>query len=307
MNKPLALAVLLLATGSAHAGSFAFDVDGHRVKVAVPRHCADLSCLSVSTSGFSTDDLKSGTSDLGGLLAKFMPGAAGQGSDDDAPAPTTRETAPAQQAAIPAAPQAQPLPQAQPAPMQQQAVQPVAPAPVAQPAPQTAAAAPLADQTQPIQAAPALSEAQPVAPAPVQQQPTSVTRQAALPTAEDIARPDAIAAPSAQPAPMASAQTPEPSPLGVWKTEKREGRVHIVPCGPNLCGYAIKEATGEDGTKILIDMRPVSATKWSGKIHDPRQGGTYMSTLTLKSGDTLRVQGCAFGGMICGGQTWSRG
>jgi uncharacterized protein (DUF2147 family) len=26
----------------------------------------------------------------------------------------------------------------------------------------------------------------------------------------------------------------------------------------------------------------------------------------LKGSDSLRVQGCAFGGMFCGGQTWSR-
>jgi len=26
----------------------------------------------------------------------------------------------------------------------------------------------------------------------------------------------------------------------------------------------------------------------------------------MKGADTLRVQGCAFGGMFCGGQTWSR-
>jgi uncharacterized protein (DUF2147 family) len=26
----------------------------------------------------------------------------------------------------------------------------------------------------------------------------------------------------------------------------------------------------------------------------------------LKGTDTLRVQGCAFGGMFCGGQTWTR-
>ena len=30
------------------------------------------------------------------------------------------------------------------------------------------------------------------------------------------------------------------------------------------------------------------------------------STIALKGSDTLRVQGCAFGGMFCGGQTWSR-
>ena len=30
------------------------------------------------------------------------------------------------------------------------------------------------------------------------------------------------------------------------------------------------------------------------------------STIALKGPERLRVQGCAFGGMFCGGQTWSR-
>jgi uncharacterized protein (DUF2147 family) len=52
-------------------------------------------------------------------------------------------------------------------------------------------------------------------------------------------------------------------------------------------------------------MRPTGA-KWSGRIHDPKGGGTYDSTIALKGSDRLRVQGCAFGGMFCGGQTWTR-
>ena len=45
---------------------------------------------------------------------------------------------------------------------------------------------------------------------------------------------------------------------------------------------------------------------WSGRIFDPNSGSTYDSTIALKGTDSLRVQGCAFGGMFCGGQTWTR-
>ena len=30
------------------------------------------------------------------------------------------------------------------------------------------------------------------------------------------------------------------------------------------------------------------------------------TTVTMKGPNTMRVQGCAFGGMFCGGQTWTR-
>ena len=47
---------------------------------------------------------------------------------------------------------------------------------------------------------------------------------------------------------------------------------------------------------------------WLERAHffDPNAGSTYDSTIALKGSDTLRVDGCAFRGMFCGGQTWSR-
>ena len=107
--------------------------------------------------------------------------------------------------------------------------------------------------------------------------------------------------PIQQPAPVAAAPTPvSATPLGVWATEENKGNVRIEECGSNLCGYADK--TGE---KILINMKP-SDNKWVGRIHDPDHGGNYDSTIAMKGPNVLRVQGCAFGGMFCGGQTWKR-
>lgn len=108
-----------------------------------------------------------------------------------------------------------------------------------------------------------------------------------------------------------SVQTPPPpvaepvGPLGVWLTEKKEGQVRIEECGANLCGYSVDTRTGRNKEKILINMKPIGS-KWRGKIYDPKSGSTYSSTIAMKGQDGLRVQGCAFGGMFCGGQTWSR-
>jgi|SRR5882724_491837 len=74
----------------------------------------------------------------------------------------------------------------------------------------------------------------------------------------------------------------------------------MLACDESLCGYALK--TGE---KILINMKPQDS-KWIGRIHDPDSGRNYDSTIALKGANTLRVQGCAFGGMFCGGQIWNR-
>jgi uncharacterized protein (DUF2147 family) len=146
---------------------------------------------------------------------------------------------------------------------------------------------------------------QPVAPAAGIAAPAQTTVATAAPVANDIApsasTPAAIAVPAPQPAPVAAAPAPAPTtPLGVWATEENKGNVRIEECGANLCGYAEKS-----GEKILINMKP-EGSKWSGRIHDPDSGRNYDSTIALKGTNSLKVQGCAFGGMFCGGQTWKR-
>ncbi|WLB56307.1 DUF2147 domain-containing protein [Bradyrhizobium sp. 521_C7_N1_3] len=176
--------------------------------------------------------------------------------------------------------------------------------------------------------APSTTTAQP-APAPVQQQPVQQAPvQATVPTAPAVAAPAApatvaaapaasydntapaapVAAPVAAPAPVAIAPAPVAvapvqaanTPIGVWATEENKGNVRVEQCGANLCGYAVKS-----NERILINMKPDGA-KWSGRIHDPDSGRNYDSTIAMKGPNAMRVQGCAFGGMFCGGQTWKR-
>jgi uncharacterized protein (DUF2147 family) len=169
--------------------------------------------------------------------------------------------------------------------------------------------------------APATTTAQP-APAPVQQQAVQQAPvQATAPAAPAVAPATTMAAapsvdtttqpaPVAAPAPVAVAPAPAPvaaapvamanSPIGIWATEENKGNVRVEQCGANLCGYA--EKTNE---RILINMKPDGA-KWSGRIHDPDSDRNYDSTIAMKGPNAMRVQGCAFGGMFCGGQTWKR-
>ena len=119
--------------------------------------------------------------------------------------------------------------------------------------------------------------------------------------------------PADTPAPVqqdaaAPASTAQPSnfPLGLWLTEEKQGKVRVEQCGANLCGYFVDTKSNQNGEQVLINMKAGRDAKWSGRIFDPNTGSTYDSTIALKGPDSLRVQGCAFGGMFCGGQTWSR-
>jgi uncharacterized protein (DUF2147 family) len=121
--------------------------------------------------------------------------------------------------------------------------------------------------------------------------------------APPASRPALAAAPASTPKPPAAAQAN--SPVGVWLTEESEGKVRIEQCGANLCGYAVDKGSDQNAEQVLINMKP-GKDKWSGRILDPNTGSTYESTIALQGSDTLRVQGCAFGGVFCGGQTWTR-
>ncbi|MGV7216866.1 DUF2147 domain-containing protein [Bradyrhizobium sp. UFLA05-112] len=169
--------------------------------------------------------------------------------------------------------------------------------------------APAAQQPTPQPPVPATAPAAPVVTAPPAPSTTvttptttaavgaNVTQQAA-----PIAPPAPVATPvvtTPAPAPVAAAPA-QATPLGLWATEENKGNVRVEDCGGNLCGYA--EKTNE---KILINMKPDGA-KWSGRIHDPDSGRNYDSTIAMKGPNMLHVQGCALGGIFCGGQTWKR-
>jgi uncharacterized protein (DUF2147 family) len=172
------------------------------------------------------------------------------------------------------------------------------------PAPAPTAAAPAAvvpqaqaNAAQPAAPAAALPVAPVTAPAPFTPE---MPANAAAPTAPAAAvAPAPVAGPAPQPVAAAPASDPN-SPVGLWATEDNKGNVRIEQCGLNLCGYAEKS-----NEKILINMKP-KENKWVGRIHDPDGGGNYDSTIALKGTSTLKVQGCAFGGLFCGGQTWKR-
>jgi hypothetical protein len=163
------------------------------------------------------------------------------------------------------------------------------------PAPTAAPSAPAPMSVPQIQAA---------APAPTAPAPQTVASTAPVPVLHDViatAPPPAPAAmPAPQSAPVVAAPVAANTPVGIWKTEDDKGNVRIEQCGADLCGYAVGS-----GEKILINMRPENS-KWIGRIHDPDSGRNYDSTIAMKGANVLRVQGCAFGGLFCGGQTWKR-
>jgi len=274
MKKCLAIAVLLLASSLTTAqAQYTFEYGGRTITIDPDRGTVQIP----------------GVYDNTGKKAKRPRGEEGDLDRPTRKAPQQAKSAPqaAPEAATPAAP----------APAEQATAPAAAPAPAA-PAP---AAPATTSRDEPSTATAAVAPADTAAPAPP-----------AAPQAAPLAPPAPVAAPAPLPpqqkqaaAPATSTLPSANSPLGVWLTEEKEGKVRIEQCGANLCGYAVDKKSNQNGEQVLINMKP-GKDKWSGRIFDPNSGSTYDSTIALKGTDSLRVQGCAFGGMFCGGQTWTR-
>ena len=275
MKKCIAIAVLLLASSlTAAQAQYTFEYGGRTITIDPDRGTVHIPGVYDNTGKKAKRPRgEEGDLDRPGRKApqqaKSVPQAAPEPATPAAPAP-------AEQAAAPAAAPVPPAP---------------APASRDEPSTATAAVAP-ADNAAPAPAAPAPPVQQDAAPA--------------APPPAPVAAPAPPPPPQKQAAvPAASAPSSGNSPLGVWLTEEKEGKVRIEQCGPNLCGYSVDRKSNQNGEQVLINMKP-GKDKWSGRIFDPNSGSTYDSTIALKGTDNLRVQGCAFGGMFCGGQTWTR-
>lgn len=118
-------------------------------------------------------------------------------------------------------------------------------------------------------------------------------------------------------------------PTGNWLTQTGTSRIRIADCGGALCGTIVwlKEPTDPDtgkaktdknnsdaakrarpliGVQIVLGMKPAGADKWSGQVYNAEDGKTYSGNLTFSGGTSLQLQGCALGGLVCKGQTWTK-
>ncbi|MBR0718781.1 DUF2147 domain-containing protein [Bradyrhizobium liaoningense] len=114
------------------------------------------------------------------------------------------------------------------------------------------------------------------------------------------------AKPDITPVSQRSEDDPVDGPLGQWETEGGKGTVRIERCGVALCGFALTEAASDKGESVLVNMKPKSASVWSGSVYSRDTGNTYYATMTLKSQNRLHVEACALGRFFCSGNFWTR-
>jgi uncharacterized protein (DUF2147 family) len=118
-------------------------------------------------------------------------------------------------------------------------------------------------------------------------------------------------------------------PTGLWLTQTGTSRIRVADCGGALCGTIIwlKEPNDPDtgkpktdknnsdaakrsrplnGVQIVLGMKPAGDGKWTGQVYNAEDGKTYSGNLTFSGGNSLQLQGCALGGLVCKSQTWTK-
>ncbi len=97
------------------------------------------------------------------------------------------------------------------------------------------------------------------------------------------------------------------SPNGNWFRPKTGGVVKVFNCSGGLGMKVVKSKTpAKVGKTIMCGAKKTSANKWKGNIKNLDDGKTYSGYVTLNSASTLKLQGCALGGLICKTEHWSK-
>lgn len=96
---------------------------------------------------------------------------------------------------------------------------------------------------------------------------------------------------------------------GNWARGDGKARVKIAKCGANICATNtwIKPGTPSEkaGDVLVMTIKPVSPSQYSGSAFDPQRNMSYKISLTVKE-KSLTTKGCVLGGLLCKGVGWTR-
>jgi uncharacterized protein (DUF2147 family) len=105
---------------------------------------------------------------------------------------------------------------------------------------------------------------------------------------------------------------------GHWTNDKRSMVVQVERCGAAYCGKVIratdkaKEKARKGGTanligtQILTGLTPLGDGRFRGQAFVPKRNLHATVTVRQLSDDEMQVQGCVWGGLLCGKERWTR-
>ncbi len=107
---------------------------------------------------------------------------------------------------------------------------------------------------------------------------------------------------------VAGAQAADP--FGTWTRPSTGTQVSFYDCGGKLCGkvVGVKDQTKKDtvGKVIMTGAAKSGDNTWKGDLLNLEDGKTYSGVVTLEGPKALNLKGCALGGLVCKGETWTK-
>lgn len=116
---------------------------------------------------------------------------------------------------------------------------------------------------------------------------------------------------------LTATRGPPPTQIeGLWMNPIRSAIIAIAPCGDALCGKvvwasargkreAVKGASNVVGTTVLTGVRTRDG-RWTGTLFIPDDDIHVAAQLQLAGNRQLKLTGCAFAGLFCRSQMWTR-
>lgn len=116
---------------------------------------------------------------------------------------------------------------------------------------------------------------------------------------------------------------------GTWLTEDKSSHVVFQPCGANDCGKIVwlhepidpesgqawkDKFNPDDALKrrplieltMVADLKPAGPSRWEGALYNPLDGKMYAGSFQNIGPDKLKLKGCAFAGLVCQTEIWTR-
>jgi uncharacterized protein (DUF2147 family) len=116
---------------------------------------------------------------------------------------------------------------------------------------------------------------------------------------------------------LTATRGPPPTQIeGLWMNPIRSAIIAIAPCGDALCGKVVwasargkreaaKGASNVVGTTVLTGIRTRDG-RWTGTLFIPDDDIHVAAQLQLAGNRQLKLTGCAFAGLFCRSQMWTR-
>ena len=113
------------------------------------------------------------------------------------------------------------------------------------------------------------------------------------------------------------AQSPSTSFEGRWINPKHNMVVDVSRCGADYCAIVVNASAKAQanarkggtlqfiGTEVLR-VRPTGRQTLKGKAFDPETNQHVSATVTVLGPGRMDIRGCAFFGMVCEDQHWTK-